>query len=119
MTVQPLREKPPDYIEPTTPQSKLIDARLKELNSTWSALARSIGITHNYFIKVRKGTNNIRKPETIQKIAEALRMDADDLYLAGGYLPPDVVQTILKYPSLIAAVRKAGAQFDAQQEPQP
>ena len=109
----------PEYIAATTPQSQLIERRIQELGLTWSALAREVGIQHNYFQKVRAGRNGIKKPETITKISSVLDIDPDDLYLAGGYLPPDVVEIIVKYPQLIAAVRKAGAQYDAQQEAPP
>ena len=109
-TLQP-RAKPKP---PTTEQARIIDERLQQIGSSWYALGQAIGTSSGYMSHAKAGRTLITNPETIQKVADALDIDPDRLYIAARRVPPDVIDTIIDHPQLIHAVRKARDKMETQ-----
>lgn len=54
-------------------------------------VASEVGIDHTYLSKMKAGTIPLPSSETIAKLADAVRLDPDDLFFAAGWVPPDVL----------------------------
>jgi transcriptional regulator with XRE-family HTH domain len=98
-------------IEPVT-QGQLITQRLSEIGMSVSAFARALGVRPSFVHAVRTGKRRLTKPETVERAAHILGIPADELYVAGGYLPPDCWEIIKRRPILVQGLRNLDARID-------
>ena len=66
-------------------------AARKERQFSQRRVASEAGIDHTYLSKIEAGTIPLPSSETIGKLAEAVRVDPDDLFFAAGKIPPNVL----------------------------
>lgn len=97
--------------EPTS-QAEIITERLAETGMSVSAFARRLGVRPSFVHAVRTGKRRLTKPETVERAAEVLGLPADELYVAGGHLPPDAWTIIQRRPMLVEALRMFDAKLD-------
>lgn len=81
------------------PGMELKVARTRERYSL-QQLGEKVGVSHNYIFKLEKNEN---KPSDgiIIKLAEALNVKEDDLFLLFNEVPPFIKKLLLRHPQLI------------------
>lgn len=87
-------------------QSDLIRKRLKEMHYSSYWLAKEIGRSKSFMNSVTRGDKMLTAHDTIVQVATALQISPDDLYIAAGRVPPDIVDAIVTYPAMVKAIRK-------------
>lgn len=68
----------------------------KERNLSINELAEKSGISNAQISRLENGERGIPKPETIQKIAEALEVPYEEMMVVAGYISADVYLELLK-----------------------
>jgi transcriptional regulator with XRE-family HTH domain len=86
-------------------QSKLIREAMARKNVSAQDLADATGRTRNFIYRVTRGAVLATSEDLIHKLATALDLSTDDLYITANRLPPDVIETIIEYPAFIRVVR--------------
>ncbi len=99
--------------EPST-QAEIITARLAETGMSVSAFARALEVQPSFVHAVRTGKRRLTRPETVERAAHILGIPADELYVAGGHLPPDAWTIIQRRPMLVQALRMFDAKLDGE-----
>ena len=94
-------------------QQELIRKRLKDLNYSAYWLAKETGRSKQYIGSIVRGEKNLTAHDTIVKVAQALKISPDDLYIAAGRIPPDIVDAIVTYPQFIPVIRANRDKLDA------
>jgi transcriptional regulator with XRE-family HTH domain len=98
-------------LEPTS-QGELITQRLVELELSVSEFARRLGVQPSFIHAIKKGQRRITKPATVERAAHILAIPVDELFVAGGHLPPDAWTIIQRRPMLVQALRALDAKLD-------
>ncbi len=70
------------------------------------SLAHLSEISLGYMHQIETGKASVPTPERIATFAKWLKVDGDALAAAAGKVPDDVIQALVKKPSLCAVVRK-------------
>lgn len=101
---------PPDT---STPFSRLLAERRTALGLSQVQLAKLVGMGRTYYRDIEFGRAGIADPERLRKLADALRIDLDTLYVARNMIPEDVSRMLFARPQLLNAVRTMSARLDA------
>ena len=98
-------------------QSDLIRKRLKEMHYSSYWLAKEIGRSKSFMNSVTRGDKMLTAHDTIVQVATALQISPDDLYIAAGRIPPDIVDAIVRYPQFIPVIRANREKLDVTHRP--
>lgn len=92
-------------------QHDLITAALRERGGSYYGLGQFLGIrSRGHVQRMRRGEHVIHDPKHVERAAEYTGIPADDLYLAAGDLPPDVVRIILRHGKVMLNLIRLAAQ---------
>ena len=87
-------------------QADLIRVARIRAGLTQQELAERIGTTQQYIPKLEKGHQTAGKLETVQRLADALDLTVDQLYLAAGKVAPDIIAWLATRPYTVAELRR-------------
>jgi len=59
-------------------------------------LADSVGVSASYLSRIESGEHVRIRGVTLERLAQALQLPADDVYRSAGRLPPDVERFVLE-----------------------
>lgn len=84
----------------------IIRARRKEQGITQRDFAKQIGVNFTYISKIENGALEPPSEAVIQKMAQVLELDANELCLAAGKLPSKYKQLVLQDKTVNLFMRK-------------
>lgn len=89
------------------PAAKMIHALRQAAKLSGRKLAQQAGISSTYLHRFETGClDSAPSEEVLTRIAQALGVAPDDLLVAAGRVPQDVVHYLLRYPELCDLVRE-------------
>jgi transcriptional regulator with XRE-family HTH domain len=80
----------------------LIRKARERLMLTQQELAAEVGISPQYLCDIETGRRDAKRTETLDRLAFALNLEQDVVYIAAGLFPYDVAETSLDDMRLIA-----------------
>lgn len=86
-------------------QGEIIKDAMESRGVNQRQLAIGIGKTPQYIADLVHGRRQTLRPETVESIADVLGIHADDLYVAAGVAPPDLVALMQRFPGLSQMLR--------------
>lgn len=89
----------------TTPVSKLLKELREEKGKSLRAVARDIGVDPAHLSRIERGKKT-PSLELQEKVAHYYATDLDELSVASGSLPDDVIQMLLEHPEALDEIRR-------------
>lgn len=78
--------------------------RAKGMNAT--ELAEQVGISRQFLYRLTSGEQS-PIPDKVEALAKALDLDADEIYVAAGVIPPDIKRDLTTSVFTVRAARDA------------
>jgi transcriptional regulator with XRE-family HTH domain len=88
----------------TRPLSELLRELREERGSSLRGAAKDLGVDPSYLSRLERGEKPA-SPQLLRRAAEYYEVPEEDLALAEGKLPADVVDILVTHPDLIERIR--------------
>jgi transcriptional regulator with XRE-family HTH domain len=89
---------------PTRPLSELLRELREERGSSLRTAAKDLGVDPSYLSRLERG-EKAASPQMLRKAASYYEVPEEELALAEGKLPADVVGILREHPELIDRIR--------------
>jgi transcriptional regulator with XRE-family HTH domain len=96
-------------------QADVLTAALQNKKMTQSDLARELNLDRPFLNRILKGKQPLPQ-EQVAPTAALLGIDPDVLYITAGQIPPDVLDAVNQYPTLVRIIRQHKKVMDLKQQ---